>query len=45
VQYYLASHGVAVTPELTRRIMEEAKKSPRVLTDTEILEILRRPFR
>lgn len=41
VQYYLASHGVPASPELTRRIMEEAKKSPRVLTDAEILEIVR----
>jgi 2-isopropylmalate synthase len=41
VQYYLASHGLPVTPELTKRIMGEAKKSPRVLTDAEILEIVR----
>ena len=41
VQYYLASHGVPVTPELTKRIMDEAKKSPRVLTDAEVLEIVR----
>lgn len=41
VQYYLASHGVPVTPELTKRIIEEAKKSPRVLTNAEVLEIVR----
>ncbi len=41
VQYYLASHGLPVTPELTKRIIGEAKKSPRVLTDAEILEIVR----
>ncbi len=41
VQYYLASHGVPVTPELTKRIIEEAKKSPRVLTSAEVLEIVR----
>jgi len=41
VQYYLASHGVPASPELTKRIMEKAKKSPRVLTDAEILEIVR----
>jgi 2-isopropylmalate synthase len=40
-QYYLASRGVPVTPELTKRIMEEAKKSPRVLTSDEVLEIVR----
>ena len=41
VQYYLASHGVPVTPELTKQIIDQAKKSPRVLTDDEILEIVR----
>jgi len=41
VQYYLASRGFEATPELTRRIMDEAKKSSRVLTDAEILEIVR----
>ncbi len=41
VQHYLTCHGVPVTPELTRRIIEEAKKSPRVLTDAEILSIVR----
>jgi len=42
VQYYLATHGVPSSPELTKRIIDEAKKSPRVLTDEEILEIVRR---
>ncbi len=41
VQHYLASHGVAATPELTKQIMDEAKKSPRVLTAAEVLEIVR----
>jgi len=41
VQHYLSSHGVPVTPELTKRIIDEAKKSPRVLTDAEILNIVR----
>ena len=41
VQHYLDSHGVSVTPELTRRILDRAKKSPRVLTDAEVLEIVR----
>ncbi len=41
VQHYLSSHGVPVTPELTKRIIDEAKKSPRVLTDSEIFEIVR----
>lgn len=41
VQYYLASRGMPVTPELTKRIIDEAKKSPRLLTDAEVLEIVR----
>ncbi len=41
VQHYLASHGVPATPELTKQIMDEAKKSPRVLTAAEVLEIVR----
>ena len=41
VQYYLSSRGLPVTPELTKRIIDEAKKSPRVLTDAEVLEIVR----
>jgi len=41
VQHYLASHGVPATQELTKRIIDEAKKSPRVLTDAEILELVR----
>ena len=41
VQYYLACRGLPVTAELTKRIMDEAKKSPRVLTDAEILDIVR----
>jgi 2-isopropylmalate synthase len=40
VQHYLSSHGVPVTPELTKKIIDEAKKSPRVLTDAEILNIV-----
>ncbi len=43
VQYYLAAHGVPATPELTKRIMERAKNSPRLLTEDEILELIRRP--
>lgn len=41
VQHYLASHGSAATPELTKQIIEEAKKSVRVLTDDEVLQIVR----
>ncbi len=41
VQYYLSCRGLPVTPELTKRIMDEAKKSPRVLTDAEVMEIVR----
>ena len=42
VQYYLSSRGLPVTPELTKSIMEEAKRSPRVLTEAEILELVHR---
>jgi len=41
VQYYLASHGMPVTPELTKRIIDQAKKSRRLLTDADVLEIVR----
>ncbi len=42
VQHYLASRGLSVTPELTKSIMEQAKRSSRVLTDAEILDIVHR---
>ncbi len=41
VQYYLNCRGVTPTPELSKRILEEAKKSPRVLTSAQIMEIVR----
>jgi 2-isopropylmalate synthase len=41
VRHYLSSHEVAVSPRLTRRVIEEAKKSLRVLTTAEIIEIVR----
>jgi hypothetical protein len=42
VQYYLAARGIAATPELVRAIMEAAKKSPRLLSEPEILDIVGR---
>ena len=42
VQYYLVSHQLPVTPELTKSIIDEAKKSSRILSDAEILEVVRR---
>jgi len=41
VQCYLAARGIAATPDLVRAIMDEAKKSPRLLTEQEVLEIVR----
>lgn len=42
VQYYLAAHGIPATPELTKAIINEAKKSSHVLSEQEVLEIVRR---
>jgi isopropylmalate/homocitrate/citramalate synthase len=42
VQHYLAAHGIQGTPELTKAILEAAKKSSHVLTEEEVLEIVRR---
>jgi isopropylmalate/homocitrate/citramalate synthase len=42
VQHYLAARGIAGPPELVRAILEEAKKSPRLLNEQEVLEIVRR---
>ncbi len=41
VQHYLAARGIASTPELARAIIDEAKKSPRLLNEQEVLEIVR----
>jgi 2-isopropylmalate synthase len=41
VQYYLASRGLTNTPEITRAILDAAKKSPRLLNEGEVLEIVR----
>ena len=42
VQYYLASRGLPVTPELTKNIIDKAKKSSRVLSDAEVLDLVHR---
>jgi len=42
VQHYLAAHGIPCTPELTKLIIEQAKKSTHVLSEDEVLEIVRR---
>jgi 2-isopropylmalate synthase len=42
VQHYLAAHGIEGTPEIAKAILEEAKKSTRVLSEDEVLEIVRR---
>lgn len=41
VQFYLSTRGIAVTPELVKAIMDEAKKCPRLLNEQEVLEIVR----
>lgn len=41
VHHYLAARGIAGPPELVRAILDEAKKSPRLLNEQEVLEIVR----
>ena len=36
VSYWLARHGIQETDELVNRILEAAKRSPRVLTEEEL---------
>ncbi len=42
VVYYLRSRGLAASPEIAAAILQAAKRSSRVLSDTEILEIVNR---
>ena len=41
VQHYLAAHSIPATPELIRMIIEHAKKCTHVLSEEEVLEIIR----
>jgi 2-isopropylmalate synthase len=41
VQHYLAAHGIQGAPELNKAIIEAAKKSSHVLSEEEVLEIVR----
>jgi len=41
VQYYLAAQGIPATPELIRTILDHAKKGTHVLSEKEVLEIVR----
>ena len=41
VQHYLAAHGIPATPELIKMIIEHAKKCTHVLSEEEVLEIVR----
>ncbi|MBI3928356.1 MAG: 2-isopropylmalate synthase [Armatimonadetes bacterium] len=43
VQYWLRGHGLEATQERVDRILQEAKRSNRVLTDPEIQAVLERP--
>ncbi|HZD06369.1 MAG TPA: hypothetical protein VE173_15770, partial [Longimicrobiales bacterium] len=40
VQYFLESRGLPVSPEVVRAVLAEAKKSERLLTEAEILEVV-----
>jgi 2-isopropylmalate synthase len=41
VQYYLAARGIVPAPDLNRAIIDAAKRSARLLTEQEVLEIVR----
>jgi 2-isopropylmalate synthase len=41
VQHYLAAHSIPATPELIETIIEHAKKCTHVLSEEEVLEIIR----
>jgi 2-isopropylmalate synthase len=40
-QHYLATHGIPATPELIKMIIEHAKRCTHVLSEEEVLEIVR----
>lgn len=42
VQHYLSAHGIPCTPDLTKLIIEHAKKSTHVMSEEEVLEVVRR---
>jgi isopropylmalate/homocitrate/citramalate synthase len=41
VQHYLAAHGIPATPEVIKTIIEHAKRCTHVLSEDEVLEIVR----
>jgi len=41
VSYWLEQHGIATTPELVQQVLLAAKQSPTVLTEAEILAVVR----
>jgi 2-isopropylmalate synthase len=41
VDYYLEQRGIAASPELVQRILQAAKASPRVLTETQVADLVR----
>jgi len=41
VQHYLAAHGIPATPEFIKMIIEHAKRCTHVLSEDEVLEIVR----
>ena len=45
VQHWLAQHGISITSELVRTILDHAKVADRVLSDDELLSVASRPPR
>lgn len=41
VNYWLERRGIAISPELVQRILQAAKSSPRVLTEAQVLDLVR----
>ena len=42
VLYYLAERGLPSTPEIIRSVLAEAKTSDRVLTENDVLAVVKR---
>jgi hypothetical protein len=40
VSYWLEQHGIESSPDLVQRILQAAKQSPTVLTETEVMAVV-----
>jgi 2-isopropylmalate synthase len=40
VSYWLEQHGIESSPDLVQRILQAAKLSPTVLTETEVMAVV-----